>query len=90
MDERSSAAWMAGFLAAVILLLAAADLFTEDRLFSVAERRILAGRPELTWETVMDGSYMEDCEKYLTDQFVGRDTWMKLKEYADIIFRKRE
>ena len=46
---------------------------------STAERRKLAQAPELTTETMLDGSYMRDFEEYATDQFPARDLFRQLK-----------
>ena len=64
------ALWIALTLAA--WLLPARDI-------SDAERRKLAQFPELSTETVMDGSFMADFEDYTLDQFPMRDSFRKLK-----------
>ena len=46
---------------------------------SLAERRQLAQMPEITGETIFDGSFMKDFEKYSLDQFPLRDTFRSLK-----------
>ena len=43
---------------------------------SDVENRTLAQRPELTKKGIVDGSYMEDFEKFFTDQFPGRNVWL--------------
>ena len=90
MDEKSNAMMTVGFLAAIILIFTVADLTKSDRLYSENENRMLASKPELTKESVLDGSYMEDYESYVTDQFVGRDTWVELKTRADILLQKKD
>lgn len=88
MDEKSNAAVTAGFLFAILLIFSIADLIGTDRLYSENENRILASKPQLSWETFADGSYMEDYEAYASDQFVGRDTWVELKTAGDILAQK--
>ena len=46
---------------------------------SQSERRKLTQFPELTLETVTDGSFMTDFEKYTLDQFPLRDKFRTLK-----------
>ena len=46
---------------------------------SVAERRKLAQAPELNADTVLSGSFMDDFEEYVTDQFPGRDLFRQMK-----------
>ena len=47
--------------------------------FSASERRKLAQRPELTTETIKNGSFMTKTEEYVTDQFPFRDGFRSLK-----------
>lgn len=48
---------------------------------SGSERRRLAEAPELTWENMMDQSFMDDTEKYLLDHFPFRDGFRRVKAY---------
>ncbi|MDE6054957.1 MAG: hypothetical protein K2G55_14635 [Lachnospiraceae bacterium] len=48
---------------------------------SRAERRRLAEKPELTWDNIMDKSFMDDTEKYLLDHFPFRDGLRRVKAY---------
>ena len=48
---------------------------------SRSERRRLAGKPELTWETIVDKSFMDDTEAYLLDHFPFRDGLRRIKAY---------
>ncbi len=90
MSEKSNAALTVGFFALILLILVAADVITGDRIFSSNENRVLAKRPKISAETILDGSYMEDYEAYVTDQFVGRDTWVELKTRGDILLQKKD
>lgn len=90
MDEKSNSIMTVGFLAAIILIFTVADLTNSDRIYSENENRMLAAKPEISKESVQDGSYMEDYEAYVTDQFVGRDTWVELKTRADILLQKKD
>ncbi len=47
--------------------------------FSESERRVLAKFPELTLDTILSGSFMEQFETYATDQFPARDAFRTLK-----------
>ena len=49
--------------------------------YSVTERRKLAQLPEISLETVSDGSFMTDFEKYTLDQFPFRDQFRSLKAF---------
>ena len=65
-------------------------LLTEDKSFSESENRVLGTFPKLTVSTIMDGSFMEDFETYLTDQFPLRDGIISLKTFADRLLGKNE
>lgn len=75
-----------GGLAAVFGL----NLFLPDRDFSEQENRMLAQRPIVSFEDIKSGQYTQDAEAYLTDQFVGRDTWLGVKWLADRAIGKKE
>lgn len=47
--------------------------------FSSTERRQLEQFPELSWETIADGSFMMNFEEYVTDQFPFRDEFRSIK-----------
>ena len=38
------------------------DIFTPDLKFSYSENRTLQQKPELSWDTIKDGSFTEDME----------------------------
>lgn len=67
-----------GFVAAFMLFLAVmcgATCSSDrlDRTYSYFENRLLAQRPELSKEAVLDGSYFSKLEDYLSDHVAGRD-----------------
>lgn len=68
-----------GILAAVWLLLVGFAWFGGTKEISEAERRQLAQFPEITGESLLDGSFMSDFEDYSLDQFPLRDSFRRLK-----------
>lgn len=90
MKNRGNSLATMGFLGAVLLIFTVADFLKPDRLFSEAENRILAGRPEFSWEALWNGDYTADYEEYVTDQFVNRDAWIGLKTLTDMALQKKE
>lgn len=58
--------------------------------FSETENQVLAQRPEIKAETVMNGEFEEKYEEYLTDQFIMRDEWIGLKTSVEKLLFKRE
>lgn len=89
-SEKRNAVFTIAVISALILTFAAADLFHGDRLYSETENRLLAQRPAFSREALFDGSYTSGMEEYLTDQFVGRDKWIRIKTEMDISLGKKE
>lgn len=83
----------ARFLTAVFCLflggLMVWQLLLPDRERSDVENRTLQQRPALTLSSVLDGSYMEDVEAYVQDQFPLRDQWTGLKARTEQLIGKR-
>lgn len=79
-----------GVICGILLLFTVADLLNGDRLYSEKEKRVLASRPKFSKEAVLDGSFMQDYEKYVTDQFVGRDKWIGVKTASDLALQRQE
>lgn len=52
-------------------------VLTSDKASSFYENRVLAQKPVITKEAIMDGSFTKGYESYFTDQITGRDTWVK-------------
>ena len=63
----------------ILALLAAAHLLLPDRDSSVSERRPLEQFPTFSLQTVFNGSFGDDLEAYLLDQFPLRDHLRSLK-----------
>lgn len=57
-------------------------LISKDVDFSDKENRYMAKFPKISIKTISDGSFMEDFETYLTDQFPVRDACITLKTNA--------
>ncbi len=68
----------------LVVFACGASFFTgEERSFSQAENRVLASMPEVSFYSVKDGSFMENFESYLTDQFIFRDEVIRIKTLID-------
>lgn len=75
------------------LLLAAgigASVIMPDRYYSESEKRTLKQLPQLTLDDIGEGKHGDEIEKYLSDQFPGRDGWVTLKTITDRISGKTE
>lgn len=88
MNEKRNAILTIAVICAVILVLSVVDVLQPDRLYSETENRILAAKPELSKEAVLDGSFAEDYEAYVSDQFVSRDRWITVKTRLDRLMQK--
>ncbi|MCI7384975.1 MAG: DHHW family protein [Hungatella hathewayi] len=64
-----------GFLGVLSLL----SIVTPQKAFSDSENRYLQKKPEFSVKSLMNGSYGKKYEKYLSDQFPGRNVWIGMK-----------
>lgn len=62
-----------------ILLFTIGTIVAKDRKFSDMENRNLEQKPELNKETLLDGSFMDNYEKYVSDQIIFKDSLVRLK-----------
>lgn len=90
MSPRTNAILNIGLIAGALLLLTVFSITKEDRKFSENENRLLGQRPKLAIETVLSGKFAEAYEEYVTDQFVGRDAFITVKTYGDILLGKKD
>lgn len=74
----------------MIFGMTAATLLKPATDFSEKENRALQQKPELSAEAVFNGQYAKDYEKYLTDQFIGRDSWISVKTAIERASFKQE
>lgn len=83
--------WTVIVLAIVFLLFSLYCWINPVKEYSYAERRKLAQMPEVSIETITDGSFMRDFEKYALDQFPFRDNFRSLKAWVmGNIFHKKD
>ena len=55
------------------------NVIKKDTDISIAERRKLATMPELTTKSLFDGTYFKKFDSYVTEQFIKRDAFRKIK-----------
>lgn len=58
-------------------------LFGKDKAYSETERRVLAKFPEISIETIANGTFMDKLETYSLDQFPYRDGMRKIKAFTE-------
>lgn len=62
-----------------------------DDVFSESERRVLAKFPDVSMETIIEGKFMQEFERYSLDQFPARDWFRSVKALASYgIFQKMD
>lgn len=75
----------------IIFSLFLLGIVMKDQEVSFSERRKLAKFPNIEIGTVMDGSFFENFDKYVVEQFPFRDTFRKIKGFiSKNIFHKQE
>lgn len=62
-----------------LLLFLIVNVIVPTREMSQQENRMLAKRPSLSIEGIVSGTYMDQYEEYLMDQFVGRSFFQRLQ-----------
>ena len=78
------------FFISFILLFSVADIINSDKGFSEFENRYLTQKPEFSFKDLLKGEFSSSFEKYINDQFIGRDYWISLKSFSESILRKIE
>lgn len=75
---------------AIIFLFAVVSIIVPDKTYSEEENRVLAEFPDLSWTSIMDVSFMEGLESYVSDHFLVRDFWISMKVKCDQLLGKTE
>ncbi len=88
--ERTYRALLPALLAAGVLALSIGFLTSAKKDFSENENRYLQAFPQLTWEAVESGSFMEEINSYLCDHFPFRDLFISLKTRTEILAGRRQ
>ncbi|MEG1017798.1 MAG: DHHW family protein, partial [Oscillospiraceae bacterium] len=58
--------------------------------FSENENRYLTKFPSFTWDSFIEGEFMEKVDSYLNDQFLARDSWISAQSISEFAIGKRE
>ena len=74
-----------GFLAAMLVLF----LLLPRQDFSEKEKRYLSQSPKLTWQNLASGKFGEAAETYLADHVPGRDFFVGLSAYYDLLSNRQ-
>jgi len=75
----------------ILILFFILNLLKKDTEISYTERRKLAKFSKPTADTVFDGSFFENFDKYVTDQILYREEFRNLKSIIETnVFKKRD
>lgn len=77
-------------IAVLILALDVLGLVKKDVDFSDTENRAMAQAPDLSRESLLDGSFASGADAYITDQFFARNFWVRMKLAMDRATGKKE
>jgi hypothetical protein len=63
-------------------------IISPDTEYSEKEKRYLETSPEISLSSILDGSYQKKLEDWIADQFPGRDLWVGLHAYSQLLLGK--
>ncbi|QAT43527.1 DHHW family protein [Aminipila luticellarii] len=89
MRDKKAAVTGIGFVLILSCLLVLCGMIP-DKAFSDNENRQLQSLPKWKISDVASGAYMKNFEAYASDQVIGRDGWVKIKNIADIVSGKKD
>ena len=75
-----------GVFCLIIVSLMAAHILLPDKDISTSERRHLASFPSFSANALISGTYMQNMEKYLSDQFPLRETFRTVGSLSELSF----
>ena len=82
--------WVGGSFIAYLALFFIFQLLHKEQSFSELENRTLATKPTFSFETLLDGSFGNDFETYIADQFPLRENFIALKANSERTLQKKE
>ena len=68
-----------------VFLITAVLLIMPDRAYSEREKRYLQNAPHISLSGIMDGTFQDDLEAWIADQFPGRDLWVGIHSYTNLL-----
>lgn len=78
-----------GFFFSFIFIVPIVTLITPDKKINEIENKILTQLPKLSFENIKDKSFMSEFDKYTSDQFPLRSSFIELKNsYSKLIGQK--
>ncbi len=74
----------------VIFGLAGAGIVSQEKTYSSTEKRELQTRPKPKIKTIKKGKFQKKYERYLSDQFPARDSWVQVQTGVLRLLGKKE
>lgn len=74
----------------LIFVITTASLLVPIKTFSQSENRYLEGKPKFSFDSLIKGKYTKDYETFITDQFVLRDSWIRVKTMSERAMLKQD
>lgn len=81
---------MAGLLSLFIGGMLVINLLTPNKTFSDEENRKLEQFPDFSFQNLIEKKFTVSYEKYISDQFAFRDSWISMKSSMERAIGKRE
>ena len=81
---------LAVLFAIVLIVLPLITAFSKKDSFSDWENRNLAEFPSFSGDSVMDKSFMNGFDSYISDHFIGRNFWVQVKSKLELLTMKKE
>lgn len=73
-----------------LMVFVIANIVTKDKKVSNRENRSLQEKPKLSADSLMSGTFMDQYEDYVSDQFAGRNIWRSLNIMLEMAGGSRE
>ncbi|WP_294403142.1 DHHW family protein [uncultured Clostridium sp.] len=74
----------------VILQISMLNGLKKDEQASLLENRNLKQKPEFSLAGIINGDFTKEYEEYISDQFISRDLWIKLKANGELLCGKNK
>ncbi len=81
---------LAVIFAVILVALPLITAFSKKEKTSEWENRDLATFPSFSSEAILDKSFMQGFDSYISDHFFGRNFWVKLKSNLELLTLKKE
>lgn len=81
---------LAVLFAIVLVALPLITAFSKKDTFSDWENRNLAQFPSFSGDSLLDKSFMNGFDEYISDHFIGRNFWVQVKSKLELLTMKKE